>query len=56
MTKYKYKCKKCGYVYDPDKGDLSQNVLPGTLFDNLPEKWVCPVCKANKGYFIKSGE
>jgi rubredoxin/flavin reductase (DIM6/NTAB) family NADH-FMN oxidoreductase RutF len=47
----KYKCKVCGYVYDPEKGDETQNVKPGTKFKELPENWKCPVCGVSKEYF-----
>ena len=49
----KYRCKVCGYVYDPDKGDPSGNIVPGTPFEDLPDSWVCPVCGAAKTEFEK---
>ena len=49
----KYICEVCGYVYDPEKGDLDNGVKPGTKFEDLPEDWVCPVCGASKGSFRK---
>ena len=49
----KYKCKVCGYIYDPERGDPDGNIPPGTLFENLPENWLCPVCGAYKEYFEK---
>ena len=50
MYKYKYKCRKCGYVYDPDKGDAKSGIKPVTLFEDLPENWVCPICDAGKKF------
>lgn len=47
----KYVCIVCGYVYDPEKGDLDSGVKPGTHFDQLPDDWVCPVCGADKSQF-----
>ncbi|MCX8183970.1 MAG: rubredoxin [Crenarchaeota archaeon] len=47
----KYRCTVCGYVYDPDQGDPESKIPPGTLFENLPEDWVCPVCGASKDLF-----
>lgn len=41
----------CGYVYDPARGDKRHNVPVGTKFEDLPEDWVCPVCKASKKSF-----
>lgn len=41
----------CGYVYDPDRGDKKGKIPPGTLFEELPDDWRCPVCKATKKTF-----
>ncbi len=49
----KAKCKICGYVYDPEKGDPKGKIKPGTDFDDLPYNWVCPICGASIDYFIK---
>jgi len=49
----KYQCNVCGYIYDPDKGDPSQNVPAGTSFEDLPEDWTCPECGAGKEEFTK---
>jgi rubredoxin len=51
----KYRCKICGYIYDPAEGDPDGNVPPGTLFENLPEDWKCPVCGAAKEDFEEIG-
>ncbi len=47
----KYKCTICDYVYDPDVGDPDSGIAAGTLFDKLPDDWVCPVCGASKEDF-----
>jgi rubredoxin len=47
----KQECAVCGYVYDPELGDDSQGVPPGTPFANLPDDWVCPSCGAAKEMF-----
>ncbi len=49
----KWKCKICGYIYDPEKGDPDGNISPNTPFDKLPDDWVCPVCGAPKDMFEK---
>ena len=49
----KWRCMVCGYVYDPEEGDLSSNVEPGTAFEDLPEDWICPECGAPKDQFEK---
>lgn len=48
-----YVCSGCGYVYDPALGDEEGEVLPGTLFEKLPEEWVCPECGEDKEQFIE---
>lgn len=37
---YRYRCTVCGYVYEP-----------GVPFTDLPDNWVCPVCKAARDKF-----
>lgn len=49
----KYVCTVCNYVYDPEKGDPKNGVAPGTLFEQLPDDWVCPECGADKSNFEK---
>lgn len=47
----KYRCKVCGYIYDPEEGNPSSGIQPGTSFEELPDDWVCPVCGADKSEF-----
>lgn len=49
----KYRCTVCGYVYDPSEGDPMSGVPVGTLFEDLPDSWVCPACGADKTAFEK---
>ena len=49
----KYKCKVCGYVYDPIVGDSTQAIAAGTKFADLPAAWVCPECGVGKDQFEK---
>jgi rubredoxin len=49
----KYVCKACRYVYDPEKGDKSSGIPPGTAFEDLPNTWVCPRCGLSKDKFEK---
>lgn len=46
----KYICP-CGYIYDPEKGDPDNGVLPGTEWKDVPEDWLCPVCGIGKEFF-----
>ncbi len=48
-----YQCSLCGHVYDEEQGDYTQDVAPGTKFGDLPDDWVCPVCRAPKSDYIK---
>jgi len=50
----KWKCKICGYIYDPEKGDPDGDIPPNTSFEKLPDTWVCPACGAPKDMFEKA--
>jgi alkylation response protein AidB-like acyl-CoA dehydrogenase/rubredoxin len=45
-------CSGCGYEYVPELGDPEADIEPGTLFKDLPDDWVCPVCSEPKEHFI----
>jgi len=52
----RYRCKLCGYIYSPLRGEPHHGIPPGTPFDDLPEDYVCPVCGADgKGRIGKWG-
>jgi flavin reductase (DIM6/NTAB) family NADH-FMN oxidoreductase RutF/rubredoxin len=44
-------CVICAYVYDPAEGDPKNGIPPGTPFSEIPDDWICPVCRAGKEYF-----
>ncbi len=44
----KYRCTVCGHVYDEEK--------EGVKFADLPETWVCPLCKQPKSKFEPMAE
>lgn len=48
-----YVCNGCGYEYDPAVGDPEDDIQPGTLFEALPEEWICPECGEEKENFIE---
>ena len=50
----RYVCGGCGYEYVPELGDPDAEVAPGTLFEKLPEGWVCPECAEGKEMFIEA--
>jgi flavin reductase (DIM6/NTAB) family NADH-FMN oxidoreductase RutF/rubredoxin len=46
-----FTCSICGYSYDPEEGDPTMGIPPGTPFSELPDDYKCPVCNAGKEYF-----
>lgn len=51
----KYVCSVCGYIYDEAKGIPEAGIAPGTIWEELPEDWVCPLCGATKAEFEQQG-
>jgi rubredoxin len=49
----KWVCVICGYVYDPAEGDPDNGVDPGTVWEDVPNDWLCPICGASKDDFEK---
>ena len=47
----RYVCLICGYVYDEAKGAPSDGILPGTLWADVAEDWLCPDCGSMKDDF-----
>jgi rubredoxin len=43
-------------MYDPDRGDRKRKIPKGTLFEDLPADWVCPVCGGSKEKFVRMAE
>jgi butyryl-CoA dehydrogenase len=50
----RYVCGGCGYEYDPAVGDSENDIRPTTLFEALPEEWICPECGEAKDQFIEA--
>lgn len=46
-----YVCTVCGFIYDEADGLPDDGIAPGTLWTDLPEEWVCPLCGAAKSEF-----
>jgi rubredoxin len=52
MSDYKrYQCSICGHIYDEAEGDLDTGIMPGTLWENIPDDWRCPECGAEKSAY-----
>ena len=50
----KYVCDVCGWEYDEEKGDAEHGIAPGTLFEELGDDFVCPLCGVDKDNFSKA--
>jgi rubredoxin len=48
----RYKCVICGFIYNPEEGDISSGIEPGISFSDLPSYYICPVCGAGKDEFF----
>ena len=46
-----YTCAICGFQYNPQQGDPTMGISPGTPFEDLPDDYKCPICNAGKNYF-----
>ncbi len=40
----RYKCRVCGYIYSPLRGEPHNGIPAGTPFEDLPDTYLCPVC------------
>ena len=50
----KYVCDVCGWEYDEELGDSDNGIAPGTLFDELPDDFECPLCGVGKDNFSEA--
>ncbi|TKC09927.1 rubredoxin [Pedobacter polaris] len=48
-----YQCSDCFTVYSEDLGDVTQGIVAGTKFDDLPTNFCCSLCENDKNNFIK---
>lgn len=48
-----WRCDPCRWYYYPEKGDPTQNIPPGTPFEDLPSTWRCPICREPKSMFTQ---
>ncbi len=52
----RYRCRLCGYVYSPLRGEPHNGFPAGTPFEDLPDSYLCPVCgQQGKGKIGKWG-
>ncbi len=50
---YVYQCKHCFSIYDEQLGEPENGIAAKTLFNSLPENFVCQTCEAGKEDFKK---
>lgn len=48
MNYRRYECVICGYIYDEALGIPEEGINPGTLWQDIPDDWVCPDCGVSK--------
>jgi rubredoxin len=47
----KWQCNMCGYVYDQVIGEPLHGSAPGPAWEDVPEDFFCPECRAWKADF-----
>jgi len=47
----KYVCNVCGFIYDESFGYPEGSIAPGTIWEDMPDDWLCPLCGASKTEF-----
>lgn len=50
----RYICDVCGYIYDEAAGDPDNGVAAGTVWAEVPDTWVCPLCGVGKDQFSET--
>lgn len=46
-----YMCVVCGFIYNEADGLPEEGLEPGTLWDDIPDSWICPDCGVTKADF-----
>ncbi|MGF6446532.1 rubredoxin [Paraburkholderia youngii] len=44
-------CVICGWIYDESAGVPEDGIPAGTAWSDVPQDWVCPLCRAGKDQF-----
>ena len=53
-TKEVYQCQSCLTVYDEEYGSPQSNIPLGTLFAEIPNTFVCPICESPKANYKRT--
>lgn len=51
-TASSYQCRNCMTIYDKKYGDPAAGAKPGTPFEELPDEYLCSLCRSEKKNFI----
>ena len=43
-----WRCQVCGFMYKEKEGWPDDGIPAGTLWEDVPDDWVCPDCNADK--------
>ncbi len=52
----RYICSVCGYVYDKVRGEPHRGIKAGTAFEDLPDDYICPVCRIDPKINLEFGK
>ncbi|MDT8357240.1 MAG: glutamate synthase-related protein, partial [Methanomicrobiaceae archaeon] len=45
----RYRCNVCNvFEYEPERGNSITGIRPGTLPEDFPDDWKCPICSSDK--------
>ena len=47
----KWQCIICGFIYDEEKRIPEDGIPPATLWNDIPDDWMCPDCGVGKEDF-----
>ncbi len=47
----KWQCLVCGFVYEEALGLPEDGIPAGTIWDDIPDDWMCPDCGVGKEDF-----
>jgi len=56
MGGHAWQCTYCKYVYVESDGEETENIIPGTKWDDLGDDFRCPFCRAKKKAFSEISE
>ncbi|ABB57209.1 rubredoxin [Synechococcus elongatus] len=51
----RHECRSCGYIYEPNEGDPRRQIAAGTVFEEVPSNWRCPICGSPRSQFRNIG-